>query len=215
MWFSSGLSPVASLDFPAMGMATLSRELSLYIDAQKPGGLNAILDGLLSSPPSYPPSFMAGDKVPLKVYFRQRSATNGVSTYLDPDVGATLVVAGRSVNSGTLLFAASSFTIQGTGTDAACFSGTIDLATAEIEAALASVNYGESVDMYVDIEERNAGNTERLTFRANCRLYKQVYSGETAPASVTLPPAVLTAPDGSLWQLTIDNAGQLTSTRIL
>ena len=94
-------------------------------------------------------------------------------------------------------------------------AGTLNLNTSEIETAMVGINYGGSIDLYIDIEVRDAGNTERLTYRATAKLYKQIYAGETAPSIVTLPPAILTSPDGSYWQLGVSNDGQPTFTRVL
>lgn len=192
-------------------MATLSREIALYIDGAKSGGLDAVLDGTNSTPPNYPPALMSGDKCPLKVYFRQKSTDNTASTYLDLPAGSTLVVAGRTT-SGSLLFASTGFAASGAGTEASCYAGTIDLATAEIEEALTSAAYGSAIAVYVDIEVRNAGNTERLTFRISANLYKQVYDGSSSATSIAF--GTLTAPDGGVWQLGVDNAGEITKTKV-
>jgi hypothetical protein len=192
-------------------MATLSREIAIYIDGSRSGGLDAVLDGKLSTARSYPHALMAGDKCPLKVFFRARDPQNGASTAVELAAGSTMVVAGRTT-AGVILFASSSFTAAGTGDDA-YMGGTIDLATVEIETALTATKYGSSIDIYIDIEVRDAGNTERLTFRAAAKLYKQVYDGSSIATSIAF--GTLTAPDLSQWQLTIGNDGQLSATRIL
>lgn len=192
-------------------MATLSREIALFIDGLKAGGLDAALDQKNSTPPNYPAALMSGDKCPLKVYFRQKDDENGASTYLDLPAGSTLVVAGRT-SSGSLLFAATGFSASGAGTDASCYAGTIDLSTAEIEAALTSTAYGSAIPLYVDIEVRNAGDTERLTFRISANLYKQVYDGSSAATSIAY--GTCTAPDGGVWQIGVTNDGQPTFTKV-
>jgi hypothetical protein len=192
-------------------MATLSREIALYIDGDKSGGLDAVLDGTNSTPPNYPTALMAGDKCPLKVYFRQKATDNTASTYLDLPAGSTLVVAGRTT-SGNVLFASTGFAASGAGTEASCYVGTIDLATAEIEAALAATPYGSAISIYIDIEVRNAGNTERLTFRGYAQLYKQVYDGSSSATSIAF--GTMTAPDGGVWQIGVTDDGQPTFTKV-
>jgi hypothetical protein len=192
-------------------MATLSREIALYIDGSKSGGLDAILDGPNSTPPNYPAALMSGDKCPLKVFFRQRATDNGASTFLDLPAGSTLVVAGRTVT-GSLLFASTGFTASGAGTDASCYAGTIDLSTEEIQTALVSTNYGSALSIFIDIEIRNAGDTERLTFRTSARLYKQVYDGSSSVTSIAY--GTMTAPDGGIWQIGVTNDGQPTFTKV-
>jgi hypothetical protein len=191
-------------------MATLSREIAIYIDGSRSGGLDAVLDGKLSTARSYPHALMAGDKCPLKLFFRARDPQNGASTALELAAGSTMVVAGRTT-AGVILFASSSFAAAGTGDDAHML-GSIDLATAEIETALTAVNFGASIDIYIDIEVRDAGNTERLTFRAAAKLYKQVYDGSSIATSIAF--GTMTAPDGGVWQIGVTNDGQPSFTKV-
>lgn len=197
-----------------MPNSTLGRTISLYVDGAKYGGLDALLDGKTSAPPSYSPTFMAGDVCTLDVYFRARATDNGVSTAYDLAAGATLVVVGRK-STGDILFSASSFTATGSGSDDSKMTGTLSLATTEIETALTSVEYGSYISIYVDIELRNAGNTERITYRFEAKLYKQVYSGEVSPSDVVLPAALLESPSGYRYQLAVTDDGQLQLTRVL
>jgi hypothetical protein len=194
-------------------MATLTRDISIFIDGSRSGGLEAVLDGKASTQRAYPHALMAGDSCVLNIYFRQRSTANSASTAYELPSGSTLVVAGRTT-SGNLLFVSSDFVVSGTSDDVR-MAGTLNLNTSEIETAMVGINYGGSIDLYIDIEVRDAGNTERLTYRATAKLYKQIYAGETAPSIVTLPPAILTSPDGSYWQLGVSNDGQPTFTRVL
>jgi hypothetical protein len=183
-------------------MTTLARSVSLYIDGNKSGGLNAALDGTLSSPPPNPTSLMAGDRCPVALYFRARATDDGASTVLELPAGSTVVMAGRMAT-GALLFASTGFTAGST-----CYTGTIDLGTAAIEAALAGTAYGASVTIYLDIEVRDAANLERLTFRIVASLYKQVYGDVSA-----LPAVNLLSPSGYSWALTIDDDGNMAQTR--
>lgn len=194
-------------------MATLAREISLYIDGAKHGGVDALLDGTASTPPSIRPAFMAGDKCNLKLFFRARAADFGVSTGYDLAAGSAIVVAAKTKTGTDLLLSVTSFSGTGSG-DTQAYQSTLDLNTVPIATATTGLANDAYVDIYLDIEVRNAGDTERLTYRVAARLYKQVYSGEAAPASVALPPAILVAPNGDRWQLGVDNDGNITVTRV-
>jgi hypothetical protein len=192
-------------------MATLNREFLIYIDGAKWGGLDATLDGTSSAPPSLPHCFMAGDRATLKLFFRARDAANGPSTADTLPAGSTIVVAGRvAASDGALLFVASSFSASG---DA--YAGTVDLNTDAVATVMTSVAYGTYLDIYLDIEVRDAGDTVRTTYRINARLYKQVYAGEIAPSVVVPPAAILESPSGYRWQLAVTDDGQLQMTRVL
>jgi hypothetical protein len=190
-------------------MADLTLEKKIYLDGAKSGGPDASLDGLSSSPPSTPYAFVAGDTYPLKVYFRARADDNGASTALNPVAGSTLVVAGKLAASGGGLLFSSSLTVSGD-----FFTGTLDLNTAEVVAALATTAHGGYIDVFVDFEVKNAGGTVVLTYRANCLLYQQVYAGETAPSSVVPPTPILLSPDGSRWEIAATDDGQLSLTKV-
>lgn len=189
-------------------MANLDILKEIYLDGAKSGGPDCALDGLTSTPAGTPYSFIAGDTYPIKVYFRAKASDGGVSTALTPTAGSTCVVAGKSAGGSTLLFSA---TLAVSGD---FYTGTIDLNTDTIATAMSSLQNGQSIDVYVDFEVRNAGVTQILTYRATCKLYKQTYAGETAPSSVVTPPAILVSPDGSRWQLSIDNNGAVNGTKV-
>ena len=190
-------------------MADLTIEKLIYLDGAKPGGPDASLDGTTSSPPSVPYSFVAGDVFPVKVHFRARATDNGASTALTPVSGSTCVMAGKLAASGGTLLFSSSLTISSD-----FFTGTLNLNTAEVATALSNTAHGGSLDVYVDFEVKNAGGTVVLTYRANCKLYKQVYAGETSPSTVVAPTPILLSPDGSRWQITATDDGGIQLTKV-
>lgn len=188
-------------------MSDLAISKKIYLDGERSGGPDASLDGTASNPPSTPYSFVAADRFPLEVYFRQRAVDNGASTALNAPSGSTCVIAGKTA-SGTLLFAE----VLTASSDH--YAGTLDLTSAEVAAAVLGLPNGGSIDLYVDFEVKNAGETNTLTFRANCKLYKQIYDGGAAPAAVTVPPTVAVSPDGSRWRLDITNDGALQPVKV-
>lgn len=183
-------------------MGSLTIEKSVYLDGAKNGGPDASLDGLNSNPPSTPYSFVAGDKFPVNVYFREKALDEGLSVALTPVAASTCVIAGKlAASAGDLLFS-SDLTVS---TDH--YTGTLDLNTTPIATAMTSIEHGAYLAIYVDFEVKNAGGTVVLTFRANCLLYKQVYAGETSPGTVSAPAPILVSPDGSRWQMSVDDSG--------
>lgn len=194
-------------------MATLNREILLYIDGDRPGGLDALLDGKRSSAPNVRPAFMTGDKCSVKLLFRSKPVDLSASSALDLAVGATIVMSAKTKEGTSLLFSVSSFAESGSSDDKG-YAGTLDLNTAECLAATASLGNNESVLIYIDIEVRDAGNTERLTYRVAAYLYKQVYAGEVAPTPVLYPIGNFASPDGSIWVMSVTNDGQPTFTKV-
>jgi hypothetical protein len=191
-----------------MGAITIGQ--NLFIDGMRPGGADAALDGTTSTSLSSPVSFVAGDVLTLKLWFRERATDGGASTAMTIPSGSVIVVGGKLASSaGELLFSATSFAADGDG-----YIATLDLNTTPISTALSSTSHGGHLDIFVDIEVQNAGNTARATYRVNGRLYKQVYAGETSPSSVVTPTPVLLSPDGSRWQITASNDGELTLTKV-
>ena len=192
-------------------MGTLARAVSFYIDGAKSGGLNALLDGTTSAMPSLAPALMAGDKCACNLFFRERDSENGASDPMDLPAGSTIVMAARLATADSdVLFVSSDFA----GGEGESWDGTIDLNTTPITTAMANVKYGSAVDINIDIEVRDAGDTERLTFRFAAKLYRQIYEGGVAPSVVVLPAAILESPDGSRWQLSVDDNGQIAAERI-
>jgi len=190
-------------------MGTLNISRSLYLDGLMPGGHNCALDGTLSSPPSMPFAFTAGDTFPISVFFREKSPTMGASTALTPASGSTCVMAGKIAASAGVLLFLSELTVSSDH-----YVGSLDLNTDAIVAIMTAVNHGEYVDIFVDFEVRNAAETEIQTYRTPCRIYKQVYAGETTPSSVVVPPPVLVSPDGSRWQMSVTDDGQTQFTKV-
>lgn len=190
---------------------TLNRRLALYIDGTKPGGPNASLSGKTNNVANPPFSMMQGDTCDLAVFFRSPSTTSQASDYLELEAGCVIAMAGSGPD-GTILFAVTSFTLSGTGTDDACYTGSLNLATEAIETALSNLT-GEYLDVDIDVEVRNAGNTERVTFRIPARIYPEIYtvSAPTPTPSLTFG---LESPSGYVFQLSITDNGELQIARV-
>lgn len=191
-------------------MTAIAIGANLFIDGMRPGGADAALDGTTSNSSATPPSFVAGDVLDLKLWFRERAADGGTSTAMTIPSGSVIVVAGKLADSsGDLLFSATGFTADGDG-----YKATLDLNTTPISTALSSTAHGGYLAIYIDIEVQNAGNTARATYRVNARLYKQVYAGETSPSAVVPPTPILLSPDGSRWQMMATDDGGIQLTKV-
>jgi hypothetical protein len=195
-------------------MTTLNRAIKWYINGDLPGGRNAMLDGLTANPPQLKPALMQGDTLPLQLYFRQPGLVGADTTALTLAAGYTLYLVGKlasEIDSGAALFAISTWTSPGEGQE--YYAGTLNLNTEAIAAAFAASGAGDTLDIAVDIEYRDAGNTERCTYRADVQLFRQVYQGaEVLPTPSATYPFV--SPSGYVFEQTIDDNGQLSIRRI-
>lgn len=189
-------------------MTTLARAVKLYINSDLPGGRNALLDGTTSNEIKQAPSFMQGDRFALRLYFRT-PVFGAASTATDLESDYSLVLSGKL--NGTLKTSQELFRVSDWVKGSDYYEGTLDLATAALDAAMAASD-GDEIDVAMDIEYRDTINSERQTYRANVVVFRQVYSGGIAPSS--LSTSYLQSPDGSTWQLTMDDEGGLAIAKI-
>lgn len=200
-----------------MSNATLNRVVPIYIDGDRAGGMECALDGKTSSLVAIRPAMMAGDVLTLDIYFRRRAANGTASAALELPSGSVIAVAGKASNAMNvtdLLFLGGSFTLTGTGTDDARYSGTVDLNTSNIAAAMAALSASDKfISVQMDIEVQNSDDTGRMTFRTEVYLYRQVYNESEAPSVIT-SHTTLTDPDGGLWRLSITSEGVLQQVKI-
>jgi hypothetical protein len=199
-------------------MATAIPEINLFLDYLKPGGIEPLLEEFKSKPVYTRAAVMSGDVCKLRLYFRKRGATAETdSTEETLPAGSTIVVAGKNAADLTSdsLFCASSFSeVTGLNTSK-CYESTLDLNNVTLLAVMTALEKTVTkLTAIVDIEVRNAGNTSRVTYRTTIEIYRQVYAGEAAPSSVVTAPAILVSPDGSRFQLGIDNDGEITKTKV-
>jgi len=164
-------------------MSEIALQLAFYIDADAPGGGRCLLDGLTSS--NYRAGIVygiTGDRVPLRLYFRRRSAAaGGASTAAQWPAGSAVVLGGKVEAAGATLVRCSAFTLV--AGDAPYYSGVLSLDTVALrDAALEAAS--DAITLLVDVEVRNAGNTERVTFRFSLTILAQVYSETDALQSL-------------------------------
>jgi hypothetical protein len=193
---------------------TLNRVLELVINGDLPGGANATLDSKTSGKtPSIRPRWMAGDACPLNLYFRKpATAIGAASTVYALSTPMSLVLSAKKDEQnieGDELFRISDWAVIGSG-ETIYYQGSLDLTTVALASLFASGS--DEVPVSVDIEYRDAANSSRLTWRAELTLCRQVYSGGIPPSS--LSSSYLQSPDGSLYQITVDDAGEIQKTKI-
>jgi hypothetical protein len=169
-------------------MATLNRIVALYVNGDIPGGLEAALEGKTSQRVARKPQFMAYDCFQLDLYFRDPGASAGAAStaYTLPN-SWSLVLAAKLKGppiSGDILFSCASWSETGSGDDIR-YIGLLDLNTTAVAAALAANTLLNSIPILIDVEMRNALNSERLTWRIEADLLRQVYANEGAPSSGT------------------------------
>lgn len=159
-------------------------EFSLYIDADRPGGMECLLDGKSSSFAQAEPQLAQGDELLLKLFFRRRGAAGAASTAVQLATGANIVLAAKEEDGlaeATLLFSAAAFVETGTGDDLH-YESALNLNTDELDAAITG---GDPLPVRVDVEVQNGGNTYRLTYQFDMAISPQVYDGEADPTPGT------------------------------
>jgi hypothetical protein len=193
---------------------TISPAVSLYLDGDLPGGRDAALDGTTGNPPALALALCQADIVSLRVYFRRKGTVGASSTALELAAGYGLVVAGKlasDLDAADPLFLVNSWTLTGTGTDGAYYAGSLNLNTVPIQAAFDAADAGDTLTLAVDVQVTIGGQI--MTYRVAATLYRQGYADSGTAALVT-PSVSLTSPAGYVWQLTIDDNGTLSATRI-
>ena len=195
-------------------MSNISMAYQLVINGDLPGGLNSLLKSISEGNPiSVMPVWMQGDECSLRCYFRTPGAPGAASVSVELTEGFSMIVSGVLKDSpGDPLFLVSSWTKQGS-TDV-YYQGTINLNTVPLAAAFEANTDLDQLNVSVDIEVRNAGDTQRITYRADIAIARQAYSGEADPEAIDYPAAILVAPDGSRWRQGINNDGQPTFERV-
>lgn len=191
-----------------------ARTFDLFIDVAKTGGKPCLLIRKSGATDPETPSLMQGDVLTLRLFFREvlsgEFADSTATTIATGDV--ITLAAKKDVDQTDLLFSASSFTAGTDTTYGAYYAATLDLTTAELEAALDAAE--DTLTVPVDIEVQNAANTRRSTFRFTVDVVQQVYAGETDPApaepSYPAPAAImLKNPTGANYRVSAGGNFQL------
>lgn len=194
-------------------MSILSKAYVLVINGDLPGGRNSLLKSITEgNPSSEEPIWMQGDVCDLHLYFRTMGDVGQDTTSIDLGEDFSMILAGSLEKTPDVnLFMVSQWTKE--GDEDVYYAGTLQLDTEAIEAAFESEKSDE-LSVLIDIEVRDTANTKRISYRIRISIARQVYSGQTVPGTLEYPAAIMTAPDGSKWQLGIDNNGEITKTKV-
>ena len=188
-------------------MPTLNRFYALIINSKLPGGREAAMISITDgNPVAEKPVFMWGDKCPIRLYFRIPGDPGEDATPCELSADYSLVLAAAQEEGTTELFRVVDWVKVGADADI-YYEGMLDLNTDALASAFATPSIS-SLDVAVDIEYRDAANTNRLTYRVSAVIYRQRFS-DTGVVPSTLSAAYLRSPDGSTWQLTVNDAGQM------
>jgi hypothetical protein len=188
-------------------MPEWTRTQTIYLDTSNPTSALLRRDSETTQQNTSGLRFVAGDKFPLRLAFYDLSAGAAITLAS----GFTLAFAGKlstAINGSTLLFLTTSFTGVTVGSETH-YSGTLDLNTEEIMDAFDAAPTSNELSVVVDVEYRNAANTERVTLRVPCTLLRQVYTDEGTPGSATPVVRVTQPSTGDVYLLTISATGQL------
>lgn len=194
---------------------TLNRVIELVVNGDLPGGYNALLKSKTSGEAiSRRPRLMAGDRFSLRLYFRKpNTAIGAAASVYELESPNSMVLVGKAdpdAITGSSLFSIVDWVKIGSG-DAAYYQGVCDLTSAEIAALFASGP--DEVNISADLEVRDAINSARVTYRLELTLCRQVYDG-VGILPTTLSASYLQSPDGSTWQLTVNDAGQMSIIKV-
>lgn len=182
-----------------MATQQLTRICDLWIDVDRPGGLDCLLDPASSARRTLGVKWVVGDKFLLRIHLRRRAASvNGVPDPVQIASASTLVFAGAADvtpaedSDPAILFSATGFseTIE---SDDVYYEAILDLdgtSESDLVAAMASVTLDGALDCLVDLEYQEAGNASRLTFRIPVQIIWDVYRSQGLP-----PPSVNPYPE--------------------
>ncbi len=164
---------------------TWTRQQDLILDLDAFGASKRpLLDSRDAISQAEPPEWTEGDRFSLRLFFRARQGSALVA--VDLPSNSVIVVAGcdRTKPNDPPLFSATGFALSGTG-DSACWTAILNLATDELHAALATKS---SIQVEVDCELSDPGNTERATLHFSATIRAESYaSGEPTPAEPPYP----------------------------
>lgn len=150
-----------------------ARSLTIYLDTGNQTGalLKPNGDGTGFSTDSTL-ELIAGDKYALRISFRDETKALKLSL----PSGFDVQFVGRASASGDILFLADSFSEDTSDTNEYFYAATLDLGTAEISDAFAALSGTDQLEVVVQVECRDSGNTERITLQFSAILFRDYYT---------------------------------------
>lgn len=158
----------------------MSESLDLYLDANKFGGTDCLLTLKTTTPRSEEIHLIAGDKVPVDLYFRQLP-TDGSTTTTAFSLGTDTV----GFDSDKIPAASmSSFSSTGSGDDVH-YSATLDL-TSLSQDLIDELAENDEAAVVLDFQTQDAGPGRKLTYRVKARIHAQSSSTSGVAAGITI-----------------------------
>jgi hypothetical protein len=150
--------------------------------------------------------FVRRDNVPVEVQFVRGG------TVVELGAGATGSVGLKKTFSGSFLASDTSWTKSGTGSSTV-YQFDLNLNTVAMDGEFTNDNSTASIDAKIEISW-TVSSTTSSTMPCVATVYNDVIRGtEGAPSSAnTQASFLLTSPDASIWSVSIDNNGVLTTT---
>lgn len=168
-------------------MPTFQRYIDLFVGATR-GSAATLFTSRKDTTPVATPQWIERDRFLLRVHFLDWPATQGAECDdLEIPDGDALVIAGKPEDApdGDFLFKTVGFSVATFDSTKHRYEAIVDLNTTEMIAAMDAAP-GNQLRMRVTIQERDSGNTERLSFTFPLIVLAAVISGEEgAPAPAT------------------------------
>ena len=148
--------------------------------------------------------FVRRDTVPVEVQFVRNGAV------VELGAGATGVIGIKKTFSGNFLATDAGWTKTGTGTSTV-YQFDLNLNTANMDAEFSNDNATASIDAKIEVSW-TVSSTTSSTLPTTATVYNDVIrGGEGVPTTVAAAFALLQAPGGTIYRVSVDNDGILTT----
>jgi hypothetical protein len=148
--------------------------------------------------------FMRKDTVPVQVQFVRGGAV------VELGAGATGVLGLKKTYTGAFLATDSAWTKTGTGS-ATIYQFDLNLNTANLDTEFTPDATTDSINCKIEISWTVAGTTA-TTLPTTATIYNRIIRGtEGVPAVTAAPYALLQSPGGTIFRVSVDNDGVLTT----
>ena len=148
--------------------------------------------------------FVRRDTVPVEVQFVRGGAV------VELGAGATGAIGMKKTFTGNFLASDSAWTKTGTGTSTV-YQFDLNLNTANLDTEFTPDATTDSIDCKIEVSWTVSGTTS-TTLPTTATVYNDVIrGGEGVPTSTAAPYALLQAPGGTIYRLSVDNDGVVTT----
>lgn len=198
--------------------------LTLLFDTAR-GSVGSLVRGQTQEVEALAPVWIAGDKLPLQIVLGKNVPdAQGLYRLMGEElpVGGSLKMIGRAtanLTSTNPLFLAETFTPGSSTERGAWYETTLALDSTGLYDALEAAGTANQVSCTVDVQVSDATGANRATYQFSAiARAAAALAAEGVPNPSVTPNGALnryTAPDGTVWGLTVGNGGILSVTQIL